>query len=171
MPRALIIGGPNGSGKTTFAHEFLSTEGNCLEFVNADIIAAEMAPTAPETANIETSRIVIHKLQGLSDHGEDFAFESTMAGHWLKQRIDEWRSKGYRVELYFLRLTDADLAVERVKQRVKEGGHFVPEPVIRRRFERGLEMFEHHIKALVDQWFVYDNSGSEPQLLEQGSNL
>ncbi|MCZ2135501.1 MAG: hypothetical protein LC098_08750 [Burkholderiales bacterium] len=57
--RVIIIAGPNGAGKTTFAHEFLPHEADCPVFVNADLIAAGLAPFAPATAAIEAGRLML----------------------------------------------------------------------------------------------------------------
>ena len=100
--------------------------------------------------------------------GESFAFETTLSGRSYARLIPHWREQGYSVELFFLRLSRPEIAIARVKQRVAEGGHDVPEPVIRRRFHAGLRNFEHIYKSLVDKWAVYDNSGGEPVLLEEG---
>lgn len=85
-------------------------------------------------------------------------------------RAPGWRAEGYIVKLFFLRLASPDLAIARVRQRVREGGHNIPEPVIRRRFASGLSNFENLYKPLVDEWALYDNSGSEPVLIKEGVN-
>jgi predicted ABC-type ATPase len=82
--------------------------------------------------------------------------------------IPGWRADGYLVKLFFLRLASPELAVARVRQRVREGGHNIPEPVIRRRFAGGLRNFEELYKPVVDEWALYDNSGGEPVLIEEG---
>lgn len=100
--------------------------------------------------------------------GESFGFETTLSGRGYAGLIPGWREKGYIVKLFFLRLASPELAVARVRQRVREGGHNIPEPVIRRRFAGGLSNFEALYKPLIDEWALYDNSGGEPVLIEEG---
>jgi predicted ABC-type ATPase len=166
----MIIAGPNGSGKTTFAREFLPAEANCPVFVNADLIAAGISPFQPEEAAYRAGRLMLEEIDRLAARGVSFAFESTLSGRTYASRVRRWRSMGYEVELFFLRLPSADFAVSRVTQRVAEGGHSVPEATIRRRFASGLDNLERIYKPIVNAWAVYDNSGITPQLLERGRN-
>lgn len=99
---------------------------------------------------------------------ESFAFETTLAGQAYLQHIGRWRQAGYHVSLFFLSLPTAEMAVARVAERVRQGGHDIPEPVIRRRFVAGRSNFENHYRAAVDAWAVYDNAGDEPVLVEWG---
>ena len=62
QPRVIIIADPNGAGKTTFAREFLPNEAVCPVFVNADLIAAGIAPFAPEKAAIHAGRLMLQEL-------------------------------------------------------------------------------------------------------------
>jgi predicted ABC-type ATPase len=140
-PRAVIIAGPNGSGKTTFAREFLPAEGNYPSFINADLIAEGLSPFRPEAMAVEASRLMLEHVRQMVTRREDFAIETTLAGRVYLRMIQEWKAVGYRIELIFLQLPSADLAVERVRQRVAQGGHNIPEPDIRRRFDRGLANF------------------------------
>jgi predicted ABC-type ATPase len=140
--RVLIIAGPNGAGKTTFAREFLPREADCPAFVNADLIAAGISPFQPEAAAYRAGRLMLEEIDRLAARGASFAFESTLSGRTYAKRIRRWRSCGYDVELYFLRLPNPDFAVSRVKQRIANGGHAVPEDTIRRRFTLGLENLE-----------------------------
>ena len=100
--------------------------------------------------------------------GESFSFETTLSGKNYTKHIPEWQKKGYKIKLYFLKLPDPEIAIARVKQRVKEGGHNVSEDVIRRRFNAGWNNFERLYKNLVDEWAIYDNAGEEPILLNEG---
>jgi predicted ABC-type ATPase len=74
------------------------------------------------------------------------------------------------VQLHYLRLDSPDTALRRVGQRVKEGGHDVPEGILRRRFIRSLRLLEQVYKPAVDSWIVYDNSGMKPRIVMEGSN-
>jgi len=168
VPRAIIVAGPNGAGKTTFAREFLPLEANCIQFVNADLIAAGISPFAPDTAEIAAGRASLARLRELSGEGSDFAIETTLSGNWLRKYIANWQLAGYSVELYYLRLDSSNQAVQRVRKRVEMGGHSIPEDVIRRRFARSQNLFEHQYKDLVDYWIEYDNSWPEPQLVKYG---
>ncbi len=165
-PRVLIIAGPNGAGKTTFAREFLPQEADCPVFVNADLIAAGVAPFAPEAAAIHAGRLMLAELDRHFAAHISFAFETTLAGQRYLRRIDTWQSAGYRVKLIFLQLASAEEAVARVAQRVRQGGHDIPEPVIRRRFTAGLDHFKRLYAPKVDAWALYDNAGAQPLLLD-----
>ena len=170
VPIAIILAGPNGAGKTTFAREFLRLEADVIHFVNADLIAAGISPFAPQSADVIAGRIMIERLNELSSQGVDFALETTLSGNWLVHHIRDWQSKGYFVALWYFKLPSPDFAHDRVSKRVREGGHFIPQDVIHRRFHRSLDMLERKYKPLVDRWMVYDNSGIIPKLLEDGQN-
>jgi predicted ABC-type ATPase len=164
--RVIIIAGPNGAGKTTFAREFLPNEAHCPIFVNADLIAAGLAPFAPETAALQAGRLMLQEIERHFAARDSFAFETTLSGRGYLKSIRRWQAAGYRVKLIFLRLDTADTAIRRVAQRVKQGGHYIPDEIIRRRFSSGLDHFERLYAPLVDAWTLYDNTGSEAVLLE-----
>ncbi|MBL8388211.1 MAG: zeta toxin family protein [Hydrogenophaga sp.] len=164
--KVIIIAGPNGAGKTTFAREFLPREAACPVFVNADLIAAGLAPFAPETAAVQAGRLMLEELDRHFEARNSFAFETTLSGRAYLRHIRRWQQAGYRVELIFLQLNHADEAVARVQQRVKQGGHDIPADVIRRRFAAGLENFHGLYAPAVDAWVLYNNAGETPALLD-----
>lgn len=164
----LIIAGPNGAGKTTFATEFLPNEGNCPIFINADLIAAGLNPFQPERAAVAAGRIMLRLIDEYVQRGENFAFETTLSGRGYARLIPDWQAMGYSVRLCFLRLPTADMAVERVRNRVREGGHHVPEEVIRRRFDAGWRNFQQLYQSIVDEWILYDASQETPRIVAVG---
>jgi predicted ABC-type ATPase len=168
VKKIIIIAGPNGAGKTTFAKEFLPKEANCPTFVNADLIAAGLAPFEPEQVAFRAGRLMLEEIFNHAVRCVSFAFETTLSGRGYARHIPGWQTDGYIVKLFFLRLASPELAIARVRQRVREGGHNVPSPIIYRRFTAGLRNFENLYKHVVDEWALYDNSGSEPVLIEEG---
>lgn len=168
--KIIIIAGPNGAGKTTFARSFLPAEAQLPRFINADLIAAGLAPFAPETAALKAGRLMLQEIEQCARRGESFAFETTLSGLGYLRHIAGWRAQGYRVSLFFLSLPNAETAVARVAARVRQGGHDIPEPVICRRFDAGWRNFHRRYKQAVDDWALYDNAGAEPVMLEWGEN-
>ena len=168
MKKIIIIAGPNGAGKTTFAREFLPNEAGCPHFVNADLIAAGLSPFAPDVAAVKAARIMLESITELEQRGESFAFETTLSGLIYARRIRRWREAGYHVTLIFLSLPNPQMAIDRVAERVRQGGHDVPSDVIRRRFATGMRNFEHLYRDAVDAWAMYDNAGDEPVLTNWG---
>ena len=165
--KILIIAGPNGAGKTAFATQFLPNEANCPIFVNADLIAAGLSPFRTDLVAVRAGRLMLEEIHGHARKGDSFAFETTLSGRSYARWIPHWQEQGYRVKLFFLQLPTVEAAVERVAQRVAEGGHDVPEAVIRRRFRAGWRNFEMVYRDLVDEWALYDNSGQAPELLAE----
>ena len=165
-PRILIIAGPNGAGKTTFALEFLVAEAACPAFVNADLIATGFSPFAPELAARKAARVMLEAISRYVHYRETFAFETTLSGRAYAHHIPEWRARGYHVKLFFLRLPSAEMAMERVAQRVRQGGHDIPPDVTRRRFASGWKNFEAMYKPLVDSWVLFDNSTRPATVVE-----
>jgi len=164
-PRVIIIGGPNGAGKTTLAPFLLRDTFGLLEFVNADTISVGLSAFNPEGVAFEAGRLMIRRLHELTKNEQSFAFESTLAtrsyGPWLHSLVEA----DYEFHLVFLSLRSVELAIERVAERVRGGGHHVSEQVVRRRYLRGLaNLFDMYI-PLAHTWSVYDNSGSESPLL------
>ncbi len=166
--KILIFAGPNGAGKTTFATELLAAEPENLAFVNADLIAAGLSPFNQSSANFRAGRMLLNTIREHVANGESFAFETTLSGSGYARSISHWRERSYVVKLFYLRLPSPDLAVDRVRLRVSEGGHDVPEAVIRRRFHASWRNFGKVYRSLVDEWQIYDNSGPKPILLETG---
>lgn len=166
--KIIILAGPNGAGKTTFARTFLPEEAQCPRFINADLIAAGLSPIAPKTAELKAGRLMLEEIADCVRRGESFAFETTLAGLGYKARIRQWRDQGYHVSLYFLCLPNAETAMARVAERVRQGGHDIPEAVIRRRFTAGLRNLEEIYKVEVDTWAKYDSVGERPILLDWG---
>lgn len=169
VKKIIIIAGPNGAGKTTFAREFLPTDEACINFVNADLIAAGLSPFAPEAAAFQAGRLMLKQIADHVAYGRSFALETTLSGLGYARQIPLWRAAGYAVALHFLALPSTDIAIERVAQRVAQGGHNIPEEVIRRRFAAGQANLARYC-ALVDEWDVYDNSGPMPLLINERSS-
>jgi len=165
-PRVIIIAGPNGAGKTTYAREFLPVDAACPVFVNADLIAAGLAPFEPARAAVQAGRLMLQELHRHFAARESFAFETTLSGRGHLRLIKQWQAAGYRVKLIFLQLESPEEAIARVAQRVRQGGHDIPEAIIRRRFAAGQHNFKTRYAPSVDAWALYDNSGSEPVLLD-----
>lgn len=166
VKKIIIIAGPNGAGKTTFAREFLPTDEACINFVNADLIAAGLSPFAPESAALQAGRLMLKQMADHVARGRSFALETTLSGLGYARQIPKWRAAGYAVALHFLALPTADVAIDRVAQRVAQGGHNIPEEVIRRRFTSGQANLARYC-ALVDEWDIYDNSGPTPLLINE----
>lgn len=168
-PQILIFAGPNGAGKSTFAQEFLPIEARCLRWLNADLIAKGLSPFAPEEAAVAAGKLLLRQIEECVSRKESFAFETTLSGSGWARAIPRWRQLGYFVRLYFLRLPHSEFAVGRVRQRVLEGGHAIPESTIERRFHAGWSHFETLYKPLVDWWCLFDGSSPAPRLLEERS--
>ena len=166
--KIFVIAGPNGAGKTTFAREFLPKEARCPFFVNADLIAEGISPLAPRAAEIRAGRLMIEEIAAHVQRRESFALETTLSGRRYARMIPQWQEIGYEVVLIYLYLPKVELAIERVRERVRQGGHHVPEEIIRHRYEMGWRNFNHVYRRLVDRWFLYDNSGRVPIVLEKG---
>lgn len=170
VKKVIVIAGPNGAGKTTFARSFLPAEAQLPRFINADLIAAGLAPFAPETAAVRAGRLMLQEIEHSVRTNQSFAIETTLSGMGYLRHIAQWRTQSYRVSLFFLKLPDAGTAIARVAERVRQGGHDIPAAVIRRRFAAGWQNFERFYRDAVDDWAVYDNSGSTPVLLQWGEN-
>lgn len=166
--RIIILAGPNGAGKTTLAREYLPREADCPTFVNADLIAEGLSPFHPDVAAIRSGRVMLSEIRRHARAARSFAFETTLSGRGYIGRIRNWRAAGYHVTLVFLSLSTPEEAVHRVGQRIRQGGHEVPEDVIRRRFAAGLSNFRNVYRHEVDEWLWYDNSGSAPVLVDGG---
>jgi predicted ABC-type ATPase len=162
-PQLRIIAGPNGSGKTTFVREFLPRYAPVPHFVNADLIAAGLAPFAPETAALTAGRLMLAEIRRLADQRMDFAYETTLSGRTYEPMLRQFREQGYMIYLYFLWLPDVGMNLARVAQRVRQGGHNVPEDDVRRRYRRGVANFLNIYRRLTDHWIVFDNSGLWPR--------
>lgn len=165
--QVIIIAGPNGAGKTTFALEYLPNEADCPVFVNVDLIAAGLSPFWPAAAAFRAGRLMLEEINNHARAGRNFAFETTLSGRVYVRMIRQWRADGYKVKLIFLSLATPEEAIKRVELRVRQGGHPVPEPVIRRRFHAGLRNFNAMYRPCVDDWLWYNNSGTRPILLEK----
>jgi predicted ABC-type ATPase len=159
-PQIILIAGANGSGKTTLSPFLLRDKLGVLEYVNADPIALCLSGFDPGSVSFEAGRVMLNRIHDLAKQQRTFAFESTLATRSYVHWIDGLRSNGYSFQLVFLWLRSADLAVERVRERVRAGGHDIAEEVIRRRYEAGLRNFWTLYQPLADAWSVYDNSES-----------
>ncbi len=167
----LIVAGPNGVGKTTFARDHLDLDARGFAFLNADLIAAELSPGDPTLADVRAGRQMLTEMDRLAREGRNFAFETTLAGRGHLRRIRRWRAADYHIALMFLSLPSASRAIARVRRRVSLGGHHMPEEAIRRRYHAGLENFWHLYTSAVDEWTFLDNRGELPRVIERSDDF
>lgn len=168
-PSVIVLAGPNGAGKSTAAPAVLRGRLAVTAFVNADAIARGLAGFAPETVAMQAGRIMLARLKELAVARADFGFETTLASRsfapWLKSLVAD----GYQFHLVFLWLPSADLAVARVADRVKRGGHDVPEETVRRRHAAGLQNFARLYQPLATSWRLYNAENPTRRLVARGT--
>jgi predicted ABC-type ATPase len=157
-PQVIVIAGPNGAGKTTLAPFLIRDEYGLMEYVNADSIAHGLAAFSPESVAFEAGRIMLRRIRALAEQNLNFAFETTLASRSYARLIKGLRAGGYEFHLIYVWLSSAELAVQRVRERVRRGGHDIPEEVIRRRYVKGARNFFTVYSGLADTWGIYDNS-------------
>lgn len=171
VPNLYIISGCNGAGKTTASFTLLPAMLDCKEFVNADEIAKGISPFQPERVSLQAGRIMIERIYELLDRGVDFAFETTLTTLSYINTIKIAKEKGYSVTLLYFWLNDVNLAIERVKIRVSEGGHNIPEEVVRRRYFRGIFNLANKFIAKCDYWIVINNSSRPFTFIAEGQGI
>lgn len=160
-----IIAGCNGAGKTTASFTILPEILDCKEFVNADEIAKGLSPFQPEKVSFEAGRIMLNRINDLLSENKNFAFETTLSTISYKNKLAEAKEKGYRITLLFFWLQNTDLAKERVKTRVIEGGHNIEPEIIERRYIKGIKNLFDIYLPIVDGALIFDNSEGKHELL------
>ncbi|MFR9166660.1 MAG: zeta toxin family protein [Dysgonomonas sp.] len=168
MPNLYLISGCNGAGKTTASYAILPEMLGCKEFVNADEIARGLSPFQPETVSIDAGRIMVKRIADLMRQKQDFAVETTLATKSYVRYIKMAQEEGYFITLLYFWLNSPELAIKRVEDRVRSGGHNVPVDVIRRRYKAGARnLFTLYI-PLSDYWMIVDNSENPFKIVAEG---
>lgn len=168
-PHLIVIAGPNGAGKSTTAPSLLKGTLQVTEFVNADLIAQGLSGFKPESAVFHAGRVMLERIHYLAKKRVNFAFETTLASRSFAPWIADLRNSDYDFNLVFLWLPNEEFAIGRVAERVRMGGHNVPDGIIRRRYHAGIHNFFQLYRPIADTWYFYDNSGEgTPRLLAYG---
>jgi predicted ABC-type ATPase len=169
MPRLIILSGCNGAGKTTASYTFLPEILDCRDFVNSDEFAKSLSPFDPSSASVSASRYMLMRIQYLLEHNADFSIETTLATRSLVTIIRRAKEKDYKVTLIYLWLQSPELALQRVRNRVANGGHNIPEDVLRRRYRMGITyLFDTYI-PLCDNWMIADNTHPPFSVVAEGN--
>jgi len=150
-----IIAGANGSGKSTLA-EVLLKERN-LEFLNADEIAKEISPNAINSVPISAGKVYFKRLSEFFERKKSFAVESTLSGNNIIRIIEKAKKREYKIVLVYSFLQNCTTCIERVKKRVQNGGHNVPEEDIVRRYYKSVVKFWNEYRLIVDEWTLFYN--------------
>ncbi len=158
MPNLYIIAGCNGAGKSTSANVILPQFLNCKEFVNADLVAAGLSPFQPDTVSFQAGRIMLNRVKELIDLKATFAFETTLTTKSYVSLLKKAKGKKYRIVLFYFWLNSVELALARIKDRVKKGGHNVPTDVVVRRYKRSLDNLVNLFMPICNRWYIKDNS-------------
>ncbi|MCC7062005.1 MAG: AAA family ATPase [Planctomycetes bacterium] len=167
-PRVVVLAGPNGAGKTTVSRDLVCDQFGVRNFVNADTIARGLAAFDPESVAIAAGRVMLRRLHELALARVDFAFETNLSSRSLLPWLKQLRESGYTVLLAFLWLPTPEIAIARVRQRTADGGHHVPEDVVRRRHERGLTNLRRAFQSLADELWLFDSGSMPPRLVASG---
>src|SRR5262245_5304695 len=161
MKQLVVLAGPNGAGKSTLAPELIWEALHVSEFVNADVIARGLSAFGPQGVAIDAGRIMLRRLRELAAAGSSFAFETTLAARTYAPFVKGLRASGYYVHLRYVWVRSPELSIQRVGERVRRGGHSIPEETIRRRYAAGVRNFFALYRPLADLWHVYDNSETD----------
>ncbi len=171
MPTIYIIAGCNGAGKSTAANVILPKFLHCKEFVNADSIASGLSPFQPDTVSFQSGRIMLNRIKELIEQKATFAFETTLTTKSYVNLIKKANEKKYKIILLYFWLNSVELALARIEDRVKKGGHNIPNDVVIRRYERSLDNLINLFMPICDKWSIFDNSSDKMNLIAKGSSL
>ncbi|MBU6413409.1 MAG: zeta toxin family protein [Planctomycetes bacterium] len=164
QPVIVVIGCPNGAGKSSIAMKVLQSIFDIHEYVNADSIAVGLAGTPSDEVAIAAGRVMLARIRELATAKESFGFESTLASKTFAPWLRECKGRGYKVHIVYVALASPELALQRVAARVAVGGHSIPNDVVVRRFSRSARNFMELYMPLADAWHIFDNSGNAPVL-------
>jgi len=168
MHNIFILGGCNGSGKSTISRTLLPDILDCKEFINADEIARGLSPFQPEKVAFKAGRLMLERIKTLAESKVNFAFETTLSTKSFIPLLKSFKENGSILTLIFLYLTEPQLAVQRIEERTRRGGHHIPPEVVMRRYYRGLKNFKTFFLPIANSWLVFDNSGDAPILVARG---
>lgn len=169
MKNMYIISGCNGAGKTTASYTILPDLLNCREFVNADEIAKGLSPFNPNSVAIKAGRLMLTRINELIEGNQDFAFETTLSTRSYVNLVKKAQNRGFIVTIMYFWLNSPELAIERVKVRVNEGGHDIPEETIRRRYFAGIKNLFNLYIDIADDWLLINNSGLNAETIAEGN--
>lgn len=155
----IVVGGPNGAGKTTFALDLIRA--TSYRYLSADAIAAELSPGKPDKAAFRAGRLFLARLREEINRDSDILLESTLSGRTLRKLIVQAAGRGFEIIIMFVFLGSIETCEARVRQRVNQGGHDVPQSDIERRYWRSISNFWRDYRFLVDGWVLHENSGGE----------
>lgn len=168
MKKMYVISGCNGAGKTTTSFTLLPELLKCNNFVNADNIAYGLSPLNPKVADFQAGRLMLERINYLISSKETFAFETTLTTLSYRNIFIEAKESKYEIVLLYIWLNNHKLAIQRVNERKKHGGHFVSDEIISRRYYKGIVNFFNIFKGLSDSWYIFDNSNSIPENIASG---
>lgn len=167
LPELLVVAGPNGAGKTTLAREYESTKH--ILYVGADAIAESIAPSNPEGARFEAGRQFLQVVHDCLSRAEPMVVETTLSGRSFRRTIFKAKEMGYSVAIAYLFLESEAACIARVSERVRKGGHRVPDDDVRRRFSRSLVNFWNTYRKMADTWILLYNGMGQLQDVAVGS--
>ncbi|MCW1915833.1 zeta toxin family protein [Luteolibacter sp. GHJ8] len=157
-PTLYLFGGPNGSGKTTYARAFLTSQfEHPLRFLNADEMARGLSPLSPESVALKAGKLLLREIDECIAAGTSFGLESTLSGSAQVRILQRAKARGYLVELHFFALPSPELSIARIAQRVEKGGHHVPDDDVMRRYPRSLGNLARIYEPLSDHCFRWNN--------------
>lgn len=157
-----VIAGPNGAGKTTFAKTFLPKYMRCNSFINADLIAGGLAPFRPEEVSVKAGKLLLKEINLALQEGKNFGFETTLSGKSYLHLLKRLKERGFAIHLFFLWIPNLQMSIQRIQDRVRRGGHHIPDEIAGRRFYRGISNLFNLYEPLLSSWTLIDNSGPEP---------
>jgi predicted ABC-type ATPase len=165
MPKTIeIFAGPNGSGKTTFAEMALAKRDNAL-YLNSDSIARGLAPGENEFAQYEAGRFMLRSIENALKTNQSFSFETTFSGRMWVSLLKKAKEANYKIKIYFVFVQSIEISLKRIQTRVKNGGHNIPEEIVRRRFARTFKNFSELYAPFADEWYVIDNSEAKGEVI------